>query len=70
MFENLQALAELAKAGYKPSDIKELLELNNLQPVPEQAKDVNDDKPEKDNKPASDPDPDPLEAIIKRNEGD
>lgn len=70
MFENLQALAELAKAGYKPSDIKELLELNNLQPVPEQAKDVNDDKPEKDNKPASDPDPDPLEAIIKRNEGE
>lgn len=70
MFENLQALAELAKAGYKPSDIKELLELNNLQPVPEQAKDVNDDKPEKDKKQASDPDPDPLEAIIKRNEGE
>lgn len=70
MFENLQALAELAKAGYKPNDIKELLELNNLQPVPEQAKDVNDDKPEKDKKPASDPEPDPIEAIIKRNEGD
>ena len=70
MFENLQALAELAKAGYKPSDIKELLELNNLQPVPEQAKDVNDDKPEEEKKPASDPDPDPLEAIIKRNEGE
>lgn len=70
MFENLQALAELAKAGYKPSDIKELLELNNLQSGPEQAKDVNDDKPDKDKKPASDPDPDPLEAIIKRNEGE
>ena len=36
MFENLQALAELAKAGYKPNDIKELLELNSLQPAPAQ----------------------------------
>ena len=71
MFENLQALAELAKAGFKPSDIKELLELNNLKqdPEPEQGKQDNDKKPDekkKDELPAEDP----LDAIIKRNEGD
>lgn len=70
MFENLQALAELAKAGYKPSDIKELLELNNLKkdPEPEQDKQDNDNNPEKkkDELPAEDP----LDAIIKRNEGE
>jgi hypothetical protein len=67
MFENLQALAELAKAGYKPNDIKELLELNNLQPVPEQAKDVNDTKPEAENKPDPAEDSDPIAEIMKRN---
>lgn len=70
MFENLQALAELAKAGYKPSDIKELLELDSLKkvPEPEQGKQDNDNKPEKkkDELPAEDP----LDAIIKRNEGE
>lgn len=71
MFENLQALAELAKAGYKPSDIKELLELNSLKAAPEdkQDKQDNDNKPDekkKDELPAEDP----LDAIIKRNEGE
>ena len=70
MFENLQALAELAKAGYKPSDIKELLELDSLKkvPDPEQGKQDNDNNPEK--KKEQLPDEDPLEAIIKRNEGE
>ena len=70
MFENLQALAELAKAGYKPSDIKELLELDSLKkvPDPEQNKQDNDKEPEK--KKEQLPDEDPLEAIIKRNEGE
>ncbi len=70
MFENLQALAELAKAGYKPSDIKELLELDSLKkvPEPEQGKQNNDKEPEK--KKDELPDEDPLEAIIKRNEGE
>ena len=71
MIENLQALAELAKAGYKPSDIKELLELNSLKAAPEdkQDKQDNDNKPDgkkKDELPAEDP----LDAIIKRNEGE
>lgn len=71
MFENLQALAELAKAGYKPSDIKELLELNSLKAVPEdkQDKQDNDNKPDEKNKDEL-PAVDPLDAIIKRNEGE
>ena len=69
MFENLQALAELAKAGYKPNDIKELLELNSLQPAPAQGEQGNDKKDPEDKKEQA-PDEDPIEAIIKRNEGD
>ena len=69
MFENLQALAELAKAGYKPNDIKELLELNSLQPAPAQGEQGNDKKDPEDKK-DQDTDEDPIEAIIKRNEGD
>lgn len=69
MFENLQALAELAKAGYKPNDIKELLELNSLQPAPAQGGQGNDKKDPEDKKDEA-PDEDPIEAIIKRNEGD
>ena len=69
MFENLQALAELAKAGYKPNDIKELLELNSLQPTPAQGEQGNDKKDPEDKKDEAQ-DEDPIEAIIKRNEGD
>ena len=69
MFENLQALAELAKAGYKPNDIKELLELNSLQPAPAQGEQGNDKKDPEDKKDEAQ-DEDPIEAIIKRNEGD
>ena len=69
MFENLQALAELAKAGYKPNDIKELLELNSLQPAPAQGEQGNDkkDPEEKPKDEASDPDLDPIADIMKRN---
>lgn len=69
MFENLQALAELAKAGYKPNDIKELLELNSLQPAPAQGEQGNDKKDPEGKKDEAQ-DEDPIEAIIKRNEGD
>ena len=67
MFENLQALAELAKAGYKPNDIKELLELNSLQPAPAQGEQGNDkkDPEEKPKKEAADSDP--IADIMKRN---
>ena len=74
MFQNIHDLAELAKAGYKPNDIKELLELANTQP--DKASDnISDDNKEPDEN-ISDTDkdegsaPDPIEAIIKRNEGD
>lgn len=70
MFQNLQALAELAKAGYKPSDIKELLELDSLKEKPGTASDGDtDDKTDK-QKDKTEPagDYDILGAIIKRNE--
>ena len=66
MFENLQALAELAKAGYKPNDIKELLELNSLQPAPAQGEQGNDKK-DPEEKPEESSDPDPIADIMKRN---
>ena len=73
MFQNLRDLAELAKAGYKPNDIKELLELART--IPENAADdiSNVDEAPDSNK-SSEPEAsaaeDPLEAIIKRNEGE
>ena len=72
MFQNLQALAELAKAGYKPSDIKELLELDSLKEKPGKEPDGDSvDKTEnKKETPKTEPseDDDILGAIIKRNE--
>ena len=68
MFENLQALAELAKAGYKPNDIKELLELNSLQPAPSQQGEQGNDKKDPEEKPKEEAeDPDPIADIMKRN---
>ena len=73
MFQNIHDLAELAKAGYKPNDIKELLELART--IPENAADdiSNVDEAPDSNK-SSEPEAsaaeDPLEAIIKRNEGE
>ena len=72
MFQNIHDLAELAKAGYKPNDIKELLELANT--MPEKASDDIANVVEKPDSNISEPDSstveDPLEAIIKRNEGE
>lgn len=76
MFQNLHDLAELAKAGYKPNDIKELLELSKLEPekAPDDSgNDQNDpdkDKKDKDPNDKAEDQPDPIEAIIKRNEGE
>lgn len=67
MFENLQALAELAKAGYKPNDIKELLELNSLQPAPAQGEQGNDKNEPEENPKEEAADPDPIADIMKRN---
>ena len=71
VFQNLQALAELAKAGYKPSDIKELLELDTLKEKPgTEPNGGSDDKTEeKKETPKEEPaEDDILGAIIKRNE--
>ena len=76
MFQNLHDLAELAKAGYKPNDIKELLELSKLEPEKAADNSGNDQKdPDADikvkapNVPIEDL-PDPIAEIIKRNEGE
>lgn len=45
-----QDIVDLAKAGYKPSDIKELLELTETDPETK-AKEVEDLKPKEDPKP-------------------
>lgn len=73
MFQKIHDLAELAKAGYKPNDIKELLELANT--IPEKAADdssVETEAPDsnKSSEPEASAAEDPLEAIIKRNEGE
>ena len=74
MFQNIHDLAELAKAGFKPNDIKELLELANTQPEKAPDDSGNDNKEPDENISDTDKDegsaPDPIEAIIKRNEGD
>ena len=69
-FKTLSDLADLAKAGFKPNDIKDLLELAKTVPDTETKggdalnSDNSDDKKE----PANDTEPaeDPIEAIIKR----
>lgn len=71
MFQNLQALAELAKAGYKPSDIKELLELNKMEPEKAADDSVNvSSEPDSHKETEAEQGEDPLDAIIKRNEGE
>ena len=73
MFQNLRDLAELAKAGYKPNDIKELLELARTMPE-NAADDISnvDETPDSNTLTEAETSAaeDPLEAIIKRNEGE
>ena len=71
-FEILASLAELAKAGYKPSDVKDILESLKTDPdlKPNGGSDLkektpDDQKKEDDSK--KDPEPDPIEDIINRN---
>ena len=71
-FEILSNLAELAKAGYKPSDVKDILE--SLKTDPDlnagSGKDLKEKTPDdqkKDNDPAGSDKPDPIEEIINRN---
>lgn len=67
----LKDLLELARLGYKPNDVKELLALQT-----EESKTTNnsndlksDDDPKED--PKEDPiDEDPIDAIIKREKGE
>ena len=69
-FKILSDLAALAKAGYTPNDVKDLLELAKTVPEtePKGADDLNSDNSDNDKKQADDktPEEDPIEAIIKR----
>lgn len=72
-FEILTSLAELAKAGYKPSDVKDILESLKTDPdlKPNGGSDLKEKTPEdqkkKEDDPKKDPEPDPIEEIINRN---
>ena len=71
-FEILSNLAELAKAGYKPSDVKDILESLKTDPdlQPKGGTDLKEKTPDeqpKENDPAGSEDSDPIEEIINRN---
>lgn len=70
-FEILTSLAELAKAGYKPSDVKDILESLKTDPdlKPNGGSDLKEKTPEesKPATPASDEEADAIAAIIERN---
>ena len=72
-FEILSNLAELAKAGYKPSDVKDILESLKTDPDLQSKggtdlKEKTPDEQKKENDPEDkDPDIDPIEEIINRN---
>lgn len=69
-FKTLSDLADLAKAGFKPNDIKDLLELAKTVPEtePKGGDALNSGNSDNKKEPANDPEPaeDPIEAIIKR----
>ena len=69
-FKTLSDLADLAKAGFKPNDIKDLLELAKTVPEtdPKGGDALNSGNSDDKKEPANDPEPaeDPIEAIIKR----
>lgn len=72
-FEILSNLAELAKAGYKPSDVKDILESLKTDPDLQSKggtdlKEKTPDEQKKENDPEDkDTDTDPIEEIINRN---
>lgn len=72
-FEILSNLAELAKAGYKPSDVKDILESLKTDPdlKPNGGSDLKENTPEdqkkKEDDSKKDSEPDPIEEIINRN---
>ena len=70
-FEILTSLAELAKAGYKPSDLKDILESLKTDPDLKQngGSDLKENTPDDQKKddPGGSDEPDPIEEIINRN---
>ena len=64
-FEILTSLAELAKAGYKPSDVKDILESLKTDPDLEakSGSDLKEKTPEESTKPAEASKPESYDAI-------
>lgn len=64
----IKDLLELARLGYKPNEIKELLALKTEDPKEDDSKeDLNPDDSDKSDEKDKDKSEDPIEAIIKRN---
>lgn len=66
----IKDLLELARLGYKPNDIKELLALKAEEPNEDSSKeDLNPDSEDSDDSEKKEPKKpeDPIDAIIKRN---
>lgn len=64
----IKELLELARLGYKPNDIKELLALKTEDPKEDNSnEDLNPDNSDKPDDKDQDKSEDPIEAIIKRN---
>ena len=64
----IKDLLELARLGYKPNDIKELLALKTEDPKEDNSNgDLNPDNSDTPDNKDQDKSEDPIEAIIKRN---
>lgn len=63
----IKDILELARLGYKPNDIKELLAFKPEDPKKDNSEDLNPDDSDKSDKKEQKKSEDPISAIIKRN---
>lgn len=63
----IKDILELARLGYKPNDIKELLAFKPEDPKKDDSEDLNPDDSDKSDKKEQKKSEDPIDAIIKRN---
>lgn len=63
----IKDILELARLGYKPNDIKELLAFKPEDPKEDNSEDLNPDDSDKSDKKEQKKSEDPIGAIIKRN---
>lgn len=63
----IKDILELARLGYKPNDIKELLAFKPEDPKKDDSEDLNPDDSDKSDKKEQKKSEDPIDVIIKRN---